>query len=88
MVVQDPFELRRNIAANVSPKRLSFVVKTFEAAAKLLKDGKVQEVGGRKLLAQLLTPDLVSRDGGGHKGLWLVTDDDARVLSASRAAHI
>ena len=87
MVVQDPFELRRNIAANVSPKRLSFVVKTFEAAAKLLKDGKVQEVGGRKLLAQLLTPDLVSRDGEGHKELWLVTDDDARVPSASRAAH-
>ena len=87
MVVQDPFELRRNIAANVSPKRLSFVVKTFEAAAKLLEDGKVQEVGGRKLLAQLLTPDLVSRDREGQKGLWLVTDDDARVPSASRAAH-
>ena len=87
MVVQDPFELRRNIAANVSPKRLSFVVKTFEAAAKLLKDGKVQEVGGRELLAQLLTPDLVSRDGEWHKELWLVTDDDARVPSASRAAH-
>ena len=48
MVVQDPFELRRNIAANVSSKRLSFVVKTFEAAAKLLEDGKVQEVGGER----------------------------------------
>ena len=83
MVVQDPFELRRNIAANVSPKRLSYVVKTFEAAAKILEDGKAQDVGGRKLLAQLLTPDLVSRDGEGHKGLWLATDDDARVPSAS-----
>ena len=61
MVVQDPFELRRNIAANVSPKRLNRLVRTFEAAAKLLEDLEVQRADSeaREVLACLLSRDLV-----------------------------
>ena len=67
MVVQDPFELRRNIAANVSSKRLNRVVRTFEAAAKLLEEMEVQGVAdskARNILARLLSRDLVPQIEG------------------------
>ena len=66
MVVQDPFELRRNIAANVSPQRLSRLVRTFEAAAKLLEDLEVQgaDSEARNVLSRLLSRDLVPPSEG------------------------
>ena len=66
MVVQDPFELRRNIAANVSPQRLSRLVRTFEAAAKLLKDLEVQgaDSEARNVLSRLLSRDVVPPSEG------------------------
>ena len=66
MVVQDPFELKRNIAGNVSPARLSRVVRTFEAAAKLLENLKVQggDSKARNVLARLLSRDLVPQSEG------------------------
>lgn len=66
MVVQDPFELRRNIAANVSPQRLSRLVRTFEAAAKLLEDLEVQgaDSEARNVLSRLLSRDVVPPSEG------------------------
>ena len=63
MVVQDPFELRRNIAANVSAPRLSRIVRTFEEAAKLLKESEMQESVSdpRNILTRLLSKELVSQ---------------------------
>ena len=60
LVIQDPFELRRNTASNVKTKSLSRVVQTFGTAAELLRFLAESDMAEEEAIEMLLEPDFLT----------------------------